>query len=134
MNSETMLFRLIDDMPVGVIIHNSKGEILKANKVAANQFSFASEKEMQGELFPEPNLPGNSEYFSKNPGSTFSPDQFVIVKKEAGEIVLFRYSIPVSFMENEATMEILIDITLLESCTKEGGRSKYCKIGVSGTE
>jgi len=127
MNSETMLFRIIEDMPVGVIIHNSKGEILKANKVAANQFSFVSEKEMQGELFPEPNLPGNSEYFSRNPGSSFSPDQFVILKKEIGEIVLFRYSIPVSFMENEAKMEILIDITLIESARKQEAEANIAK-------
>jgi signal transduction histidine kinase/CheY-like chemotaxis protein len=127
MNSETMLFRLIEDMPVGVIIHKNKGEILKANKVAATQFSFASEKEMQGEFFPETNVPGNSEYFSKNLGSTFSPDQFLIINKENGEIVLFRYSIPVSFMGNEAIMEILIDVTMLESARKQEALSNSAK-------
>jgi len=33
--SEKMLFKLIEEMPVGVIVHNKNREILKANKVAA---------------------------------------------------------------------------------------------------
>jgi signal transduction histidine kinase/CheY-like chemotaxis protein len=127
LNSEAMLFRLIEEMPVGVIIHKSQGEILKANKVAATQLSFISEKEMKGELFPETNVPGNSEYFSKNLGSTFSPEQFLIINKENGEIVLFRYSIPVSFMDNEAIMEILIDVTMLESARKQEAVSNTAK-------
>ncbi|MCK7537885.1 MAG: hypothetical protein MZV63_46510 [Marinilabiliales bacterium] len=32
------LFKLIEEMPVGVIIHNRNREIIKANKVAASQF------------------------------------------------------------------------------------------------
>ena len=38
--SEKMLFKLIEEMPVGVIIHNKNREIIKANKVAADQYSF----------------------------------------------------------------------------------------------
>jgi len=127
LNSETMLFRLIEDMPVGVIIHNNNREILKTNKVAASQFSFASETDMVGELFPETNLPGSSEYFSKNLGGTFSPEQFIIIKKEIGEIVLFRYSIPVSFMGKESIMEILIDVTMLESARKQEALANIAK-------
>ena len=40
--SEKMLFKLIEEMPVGVIIHNKNREIVKANKVAASQYSYAS--------------------------------------------------------------------------------------------
>ena len=52
---------------------------------------------MKGKIFPETNLPGDSDYFSKNLGGSFNPDQFVIIKKEIGEIVLYRNSIPVMF-------------------------------------
>ena len=45
-NSEKMLFRLIEEIPVGVIIHDSNREILKANKAAAQQYAFASEEEI----------------------------------------------------------------------------------------
>ena len=56
--SEQMLFKLIEEMPVGVIIHNKNREIIKANKVAAGQYSYANEAEMKGKIFPETNISG----------------------------------------------------------------------------
>ena len=52
---------------------------------------------MKGKIFPETTFQDNSDYFSKNLGGSFNPDQFVIIKKEIGEIVLYRNSIPVIF-------------------------------------
>jgi signal transduction histidine kinase/CheY-like chemotaxis protein len=125
--SEKMFVKLIEEMPVGVIIHNKNREIIKANKVAASQYSFADETVMKGKIFPETRLPENSDSFLKNLGDTFNPDQFVIIKKEIGEIVLFRNTIPVTFMGVEATMEILIDVTLLESARKQEVRANIAK-------
>jgi len=125
--SEKMLFKLIEEMPVGVIVHNKNREILKANKVAAGQYSYTSETEMKGRIFPGSSLSGESDYYSKNLGGSFNPDQFVIIKKEIGEIVLYRYSIQVMFMGEEATMEILIDVTLLESARKQEAKANEAK-------
>jgi signal transduction histidine kinase/CheY-like chemotaxis protein len=126
-NSEKMLFKLIEEMPVGVIIHNTNREIIKANKVAANQYSYSDESEMKGKIFPETHLPDDSDYYSKNLGATFKPDQFVIIKKEIGEIVLYRNSIPVTFMGEVGTMEILIDVTMLESARKQEAKANVAK-------
>jgi PAS domain S-box-containing protein len=125
--SEKMLFMLIEEMPVGVIIHNKNGEIIKANKVAATQYSYTGEADMLGKLFPETVHSDENEYFSRNLGGTFDPDQFVIIKKEIGEIVLYRNSIPVVFMGEEATMEILIDVTMLESARKQEAKANEAK-------
>lgn len=125
--SEKMLFTLIEEMPVGVIIHNRNREIIKANKVAAAQYSYSGESEMRGKIFPETSVPDVSEYFSKNLSGTFNPDQFVIIKKEVGEIVLYRNSIPVVFLGEEATMEILIDVTMLESARKQEAKANIAK-------
>jgi signal transduction histidine kinase/CheY-like chemotaxis protein/cbb3-type cytochrome oxidase subunit 3 len=125
--SEKMLFKLIEEMPVGVIIHNKDREIIKANKVAATQYSYPGEKEMKGKLFPETSISYVSEYFAKNLAGTFNPDQFVIIKKEIGEIVLYRNSIPVVFMGEEANMEILIDVTMLESARKQEAKANVAK-------
>jgi signal transduction histidine kinase/CheY-like chemotaxis protein len=125
--SEKMLFMLIEEMPVGVIIHNKNGEIIKANKIAAIQYSYHGEAEMKGKIFPETSYPESSDYFSKNLVGTFNPDQFVIIKKEIGEIVLYRNSIPVVFLGEEATMEILIDVTLLESARKQEAKANEAK-------
>lgn len=125
--SERMLFKLIEEMPVGVIIHNKNREIIKANHVAASQYSYLNESEMKGKIFPETSLPDGNDYFSKNLGGSFNPDQFVIIKKEIGEIVLYRNSIPVNFMGEDATMEILIDVTMLESARKQEAKANVAK-------
>ncbi len=125
--SEKMLFKLIEEMPVGVIIHNTDREIIKANKVAATQYSYASEEDMKGKIFPESSVSDVSDYFAKNLGSSFNPDQFVIIKKEIGEIVLYRNSIPVVFMGEKANLEILIDVTMLESARKQEAKANVAK-------
>ncbi len=125
--SEKMLFKLIEEMPVGVIIHNKDREIIKANKVAATQYSYPGEEEMKGKIFPETSVSDVSDYFAKNLGGSFNPDQFVIIKKEIGEIVLYRNSIPVVFMGEEANMEILIDVTMLESARKQEAKANVAK-------
>jgi signal transduction histidine kinase/CheY-like chemotaxis protein len=125
--SEKMLFKLIEEMPVGVIIHNAGREIIKANKVAATQYSYHDEAEMKGKIFPESSVSDVSNYFSKNLGGSFDPEQFVIIKKEIGEIVLFRNSIPVVFMGEDATMEMLIDVTMLESARKQEAKANVAK-------
>lgn len=125
--SEKMLFKLIDEMPVGVVIHNKDREIIKANRVAATQYSYASEAEMTGKIFPQTSLPDVSEYFTKNLGSAFNPDQFIIIKKEIGEMILFRNSIPVVFLGEEADMEILIDVTMLEAARKQEAQANVAK-------
>lgn len=126
-DSEKTLFKLIEEMPVGVIVHNMNREILKANKVAAFQYSFPSESEMKGKIFPESSLQRESDYYSKNLGGSFSSDQFVIIKKEIGEVVLFRNSIPVMFRGEDAVMEILIDVTMLESARKQEAKANEAK-------
>ncbi|MCX6334840.1 MAG: response regulator [Bacteroidia bacterium] len=125
--SEKMLFKLIEEMPVGVIIHNENREIIKANKVAATQYSFRNEEEMKGKIFPESSISDVSNYFSKNLGGSFDPEQFVIIKKEIGEIILFRNSIPVVFMGENANMELLIDVTMLESARKQEAKANVAK-------
>ena len=125
--SEKMLVKLIEEMPVGVIIHNENREILKANKVAADLYSFADEKEMKDKIFPETSLPEGNDYSLKYLGGSFNRNQFVIIKKEIGELVLFRNSIPVFFMGEEAFMEILIDVTLLESARKQEAKANIAK-------
>ncbi len=127
MISEKMLIKLIEEMPAGVIIHNKNREIIKANKVAASLYSYPSEAAMKDKIFPETSLPEESDYFSKNIAGTFNPDQFIIIKQEIGEIVLFRNSIPVIFMGEEATMEILIDVTMLESARKQEVKANIAK-------
>jgi signal transduction histidine kinase/CheY-like chemotaxis protein len=126
-SSEKMLFRMIEEMPVGVIIYNKSREIIKVNRKAAEQYSYSGEEDMTGKIFPEPAVTDENNYFSKHLGGTFSPDQFVILKKEIGEQVLLRTSIPVKFRGEDATMEMLVDVTMLESARKLEAKASSAK-------
>lgn len=123
--SESTLYRLIEEMPVGVIIYNKRREIIKANKVAADEYSYKDEAEMQGKIFPQPAVPQIDS--GTSPDVKLHPDQFISIKKVSGEIVLFRKSIPVVFRGEDATMEILIDVTQLESARKQEIKSNEAK-------
>ena len=126
-DSEKMLIKLIEEMPVGIIIHNNSREIIKANKVAASLYSYSGEAEMKGKIFQETSSSDESAYFSMNFGGAFNPDQFLIIKKEIGEIILYRNSIPAVFKGVEVTLEILIDVTMLESARKQEVKANVAK-------
>ena len=113
--SEKLLFTLIEEIPVGIIIHNKNREIIKANRIAAKQYSYATENAMTGKIFPESSLVDVNNYLSKESNSAFNPQQLIVIKKEIGNIVLFRNSLPITLKGEEATMEILFDITMFES-------------------
>jgi len=125
--SEKMLFRLVEEMPVGVIIHNKNREIIKANRIAALQYSYASENDMVGKIFPESSMSDDNNYLAKNLNSSLRPEQFIVIKKEIGEIVLYRNSLPLVFMGEEADMEILLDVTMLESARKTEAKANVAK-------
>ena len=126
-SSEKMLFRMIEEMPVGIIIYNKNREIIKANKMAAAQYSYATEAEMIGKIYPEISLSDNNSYLSKNLGRTLRPDQFVIIKKEIGETILFRNVIPANYMGQEARLEMLVDVTMLENARKNEASANEAK-------
>jgi signal transduction histidine kinase/CheY-like chemotaxis protein/PAS domain-containing protein len=119
--AESTLFRLIDEMPVGVVIHNPQRKILKTNKVAANLFSFRNESEMQGTFYPDPVFSGSGPVTI--PGVEYSPEKFMTV----GDTVLFRKSLPLSFSGQDSTMEILIDVTMLESARRQEAKANMAK-------
>ncbi len=125
-DSEKMLFKLIEEMPVGVIIHKNR-KIIKANKVAAIQYSYQSGAEMMGKTFPETSLTDVNEYFARNFGGVFNPEQFAIIKKETGDIILYRNSIPVVFLGEDASLEILMDVTSLESARRQEAKANVAK-------
>jgi len=125
--SEKILFKVIDEMPVGVIIYNKNREIIKANRTAADQYSYSTAGEMTGKILPEASVSDENNYFSKNLGGTFSPDQFLILKKGEGEIILFRICIPLKFNGEDANIEMLIDVTMLESARKQEAKTSSAK-------
>jgi len=114
-NSGTTLENMIENIPAGILVYNDKREIIKANTMAADQFSYESATSMTGKIYPESSLMAVNEYFARNPGGVVDQLHYEIIKKDTGERVLYKNSIPVSYMGETATMDILLDITELET-------------------
>jgi len=124
---EKMISRMVEEMPAGVVIYNGNREIIRANSNAAEYYGYAGADNMKGKIYPEPAVTDENNYFSKHLGGTFSPEQFVILRKDRGELILFRTSIPVTFRGEEAIMDMLVDVTMLESARKQEASASTAK-------
>jgi signal transduction histidine kinase/CheY-like chemotaxis protein len=125
--SEQTFLRLIELMPVGVIITNASNEVIKTNMAAATMFSYSDQERMEGKLMPENLHSGEGLYFAENLGPGYEPNQFMVVNKEGIDIILYRKEIKVSFLGADATMIVLIDVTLLEVARKQEARANEAK-------
>lgn len=127
LSSEEKLQKLHNEIPVGIVIYNDKREILKANKKTAELYSFPDEKAMQGTILPDSAITDENNYFARHLGGNFTPDQFVIIKKDNSEKILFRTKSPVAFMDHDATLEVLVDVTSLEAERKQEASASSAK-------
>jgi len=125
--SEKTLLQLIEAMPAGVLIYNSQRKVLMANSVAASFYSYKDVSEMVGSIFPETSIYDTSNYFSKNSGGAFDPDQFVILKRGDDDVILLRNTIPVDFLGEEASMTLLMDVTILEAARRQEAKANLAK-------
>ena len=121
--SEEILNRMIDEIPAGVIVFNRNREIIRANRIAANQFSYSNESEMLGKIYPEIQPPEDNDLYPYNPAGIFNPNHFIKIKNDSEQIVLYRYEIIDLFLDEEVTMEVLIDVTKLEAALKQEAKS-----------
>ncbi len=125
--SEKVLFSLFDDLPAGIVIYNEKREIIKANRAAASLYSYSGEAEMKGKIFPESSITDARSYFSKYLGGSFNPEHFTIIERDKGDVILFRDTIPVPLMGEKTSLEILIDVTMLESARRQEAKANLAK-------
>ena len=125
--SEQTFIRLIDMMPVGVVVVNRDNEVLRANESASAMFSYNDIKEMEGKIMPETTNSGEGIYYAETLGSGFEPNQFMIIDKPGGDVVLYRKEIPVVYRGEKAGMIILMDITMLEAARKQEAKASEAK-------
>jgi len=125
--SEQTFIRLIELMPVGIVVVNKKNEILKANETAANMFEYSDHGEMKGKLMPETEHSGKGVYFAETLGPGYEPNQFMMVSREGFDTILYRKEIPVSFRGEEASMIVVMDVTMLDVAHRQDLRSREMK-------
>lgn len=122
-DSEATLISIIDQMPVGIIVYNASREILRANRQAAVLFSYEEEEQMKGMLVPD--LSRNT-YVSDFTGQ-FGQGRIIRLSGPKGDRIVFRNDIPIKFRGEEATLEVFIDVTTLESARKQEAEANIAK-------
>lgn len=122
-DSEKTLISIIDQMPVGFIIYNSGREIIRANRQAARLLSYKNEKEMTGKLVPDLS---RNEYESDQAGR-FSQGKVIRLPGSEGDTIVFMNSIPVKYRGDDCTLEVLIDVTSLESARRQEADANIAK-------
>ena len=125
--SEQSFIRLIELMPVGIVVVNKNYEILKANETAATMFEYPHHSDMEGKLMPETEHSGKGVYFAETLGPGYEPNQFMMVSRQGVDTVLYRKEIPVSFQGEEASMIVMMDVTMLDVAHRQDLRSREMK-------
>ncbi len=122
-DSEKALLSIIEQMPAGIIIYNSAREIIRANRQAALLFSYESEEEMTGKLVPD---------LSRNEYETGKPDEYsqgkvIRLPGADGDLIVFMNSIPLKYLGDDVTLEVLINVTSLESARRQEADANIAK-------
>jgi signal transduction histidine kinase/DNA-binding response OmpR family regulator len=121
--SEKSLVSIIEQMPAGIIIYNRNREIIRANRQAAGLFSYDSPEEMTGKLVPDLS---RNEYLAGIEGQT-GKGTIIRLPGPGGDMMIFRNSMPVVLSGEEATLEVLIDITSLELARQQEAEANVAK-------
>ncbi len=122
-DSEKTLISIIDQMPVGFIIYDSGREIIRANRQAATLFSYENEREMTGKLVPDLS---RNEYEGDQSGR-LSQGKVIRLPGTDGDRIVFMNSIPVKYRGDNSTLEVLIDVTSLESARRQEADANIAK-------
>lgn len=122
-DSEKTLISIIDQMPVGFIIYDSGREIIRANRQAATLFSYENEREMTGKLVPDLS---RNEYEGDQSGR-LSQGKVIRLPGTDGDRIVFMNSIPVRYRGDNSTLEVLIDVTSLESARRQEADANIAK-------
>ncbi|MDT8400560.1 MAG: response regulator [Bacteroidales bacterium] len=125
--SEQSFVRMIELMPVGIVVTNRNNEVIKANESAATMFNFPDTREMEGKLMPETEPSGKGVFFAEALGADYEAGDFMMINKQGVDTVLYRKKIPVAFKGEEASMIVLMDVTLLEMAHKQESKARELK-------
>lgn len=122
-DSESTLLSILEQMPVGLLVYNKNREIQKANRHAATLFSYSTEDEMTGKLVPDMS---RNDYESDLDGRN-GQGRIIRLPGQNGDRLVFLNSIPVDFRGDKSTLEVLIDVTTLESARKQEADANIAK-------
>ncbi len=118
-SSEQNLRKILENMPIGILILDRERRILFINNRARETFSETVEELKEGQLIGNWFFEGTRNQIKESLGLGIDMRDFLVLRKDASEWVLLKEEIPITFQDQEATLQALIDVTPLEKARRQ---------------
>jgi signal transduction histidine kinase/CheY-like chemotaxis protein len=126
-NSEKILENIMDSIPAGLVVYNQERNIIRANRIAAGYISGSRGKDITGESYPETSVTDEDNYYSRYQGLDFSSDNLFVFKRNSEECIILRSSVPLIYSGEKASMDMLVDVSMLENARKKESAGSKAK-------
>ena len=118
-NSEQNLQKILENIPIGILILNKDRRILFLNHRARETFSETVEELKEGQVIGNWFFEGTRNQIKESLGLGIDMRDFLVLRKDTSEWVLLKEEIPIVFHDQEATLQALIDVTPLEKARRQ---------------
>ncbi len=113
------LRKILENIPIGVLILDKDHHILFINRNAKATFSVTEDPLEEGKVIGDWFFEGSRNQIKETLGLAIDMRDFLVIRKGASEWVLLKEEIPITFQGEEATLEALIDVTPLEKARRQ---------------
>ncbi|HHJ11296.1 MAG TPA: PAS domain-containing sensor histidine kinase [Bacteroidetes bacterium] len=118
-NSEQNLQKILENIPIGILILDKDRRILFLNNRARETFSETVEELKEGQVIGNWFFEGTRNQIKESLGLGIDMRDFLVLRKDTSEWVLLKEEIPIVFHNKEATLQALIDVTPLEKARRQ---------------
>lgn len=116
--SETAMQKILESLPIGIMILNKDRVVRSVNKTASDIFGLTSENELKGKNIGDQFLISRNFQDSDSFAYTDNLNQYVYYDDNDNEIIIYKKEIPFILDNEEISLEAFIDITPIEIARK----------------
>lgn len=116
--SETAMQKILESLPIGIMILNHNKEVKSVNKTALDIFGLNNENELKGKNIGDQFLISRNFQDSDSFAYTDNLNQYVYYDDHDNEVIIYKKEIPFVIESEEVSLEAFIDITPIEITRK----------------
>ncbi|MBI9054823.1 MAG: response regulator [Bacteroidales bacterium] len=116
--SETAMQKILESLPIGIMILNHNKEVKSVNKTALDIFGLKNENELKGKNIGDQFLISRNFQDSDSFAYTDNLNQYVYYDDHDNEVIIYKKEIPFVIENEEVSLEAFIDITPIEITRK----------------
>jgi len=118
MQSETAMQKILESLPIGIMILDKGKEVKSVNKTAIDIFGLKDENDLKGKNIGDQFLISRNFQDSDSFAYTDNLNQYVYYDDHDNEVIIYKKEIPFVIDNEEISLEAFIDITPIEIARK----------------